>query len=492
MTQPAPAPGDRSSGHAAAPGLRRVLRVWDLVFFYVVAIVGMRWVAVAAAAGPSALVVWVLAAVALFIPLAFTVLELSSRYPQEGGIYVWTKQAFGDFTAFITGWTYWGTNLTYLPGLLYFTASTALYMFGARFAHLQDSPTYFIAVALGGLAVAAWLNVVGLQFGKWLSSVGAFATWIPMAVLIGMGLVAGWRYGSATPITAHSLVPSFGLKDMIFWATIAFGFAGLEAGSFMGEEIENPRRTVPRAVVIAGVMIPAIYILGTLAILLALPTGQITGLQGIMDAIVRAGERVGVTGLGPIVAFLIVLSTMGGVGVWLAAPARLPFVAGIDHYLPPAFGRLHPRFGTPYVALLLQAGVAAVCAILGQAGETPRKAYDILVSLGIISYFLPYLAMFGALIRLQREPAGPGVLRVPGGTPGAILCGGLGFVTSAVSIVLAAIPPAGEAHPVRYVVKVVGLSALLVATGVATYAVGSRKRARAAAGVGVGAGALDA
>ena len=79
------------------PSLRRVLRVKDLVFFYVTAVLGMRWVATAAAAGPSALVIWVVAALCLFVPLAFTVIELSSRYPDEGGIYVWTKRAFGDF-----------------------------------------------------------------------------------------------------------------------------------------------------------------------------------------------------------------------------------------------------------------------------------------------------------------------------------------------------------------------------------------------------------
>jgi amino acid transporter len=464
----------RSVGPPSTAGLRPALRASDLVLFYVTAVVGMRWVAVAAAAGPSALVVWVIGAAALFMPLAFTVLELSSRYPQEGGIYVWTKQAFGDFVAFLTGWTYWGSNLTYLPGLLYFTASSALFIFGDRFAHLQESGLYFIIVSLAGLALAAWLNIVGLQIGKWLTNVGAYATWVPMAVLVAMGLVAGWRFGSATPITAGSLLPSFGLKDMVFWATLAFGFGGLEAGSLMGDEIENPRRTVPRAILIAGLVIPAIYILGTLAVLLALPRDQVSGLAGFMDAIVRTGERIGVTGLAPIAAALIVISTLGGVGVWLSAPARLPFVAGIDHYLPAAFGRLHPRFGTPHVALVLQAGVAGACAVLGQAGETPRKAYEILVSLGIIAYFLPYLTMFAALIRLQREPAGPEVMRVPGGRNGAILCGAVGFATVAVSIVLAAIPPADEPHPGRYVVKVVGLSALLVAAGAVTYAIGSR------------------
>ncbi len=463
----------------ASTGLRRVLRLRDLVLFYVVAVVGMRWVAVAAAAGPSALVVWVIAAIALFIPLAFTVLELSSRYPQEGGIYVWTKQAFGEFTGFVTGWTYWGANLTYLPGLLYFTASSALYIFGARFQYLQDSPAYFIAVALVGLSIATVLNIVGLQVGKWLNNSGALASWAAMMLLIGMGLLVAARFGSATPITPASLLPSTGFKDLIFWATIAFGFSGLEAGSFMGEEIENPRRTIPQAVAISGVIIAALYILGTLAILVALPRSEVSGLAGIMDAITATGARIGLTGLAPVAAFLIVVSTLGGVSVWLAAPARLPFVAGIDNYLPRAFGKLHPRFGTPYVALLVQAGIALACAVLGQAGETPRKAYEILVSLGIVAFFLPYLTMFAAMIRLQREPAAPEVMRVPGGKPAAVFCGVLGFVTSLVAIVLAAIPPDGEPNPGRFVLKVVGLSVLLVVAGAGTYALGSAKKRRA-------------
>jgi amino acid transporter len=461
------------------PALRRVLRLKDLVLFYVVAVVGLRWVAVAAAAGPSALVVWLIAAVSFFVPLAFTVLELSSRHPDEGGIYAWTKRAFGEFTGFMTGWTYWGANLTYLPGLLYFTASSALYIFGARFAHLQDSPTYFIAVSLAGLALATGLNIVGLQVGKWLNNIGAIASWLALTILIVMGLAVGLTYGPATPITPASLLPSTGLKDLIFWATIAFGLSGLEAGSFMGEEIEDPRRTVPRAVAIAGVVIAALYILGTLAVLVAVPRGEVTGLTGIMDAITATGARLGLTGLAPVAAVLIVVSTLGGVSAWLAAPARLPFVAGIDNYLPRAFARVHPRYNTPYVALLLQAGVALACAVLGQAGETPKKAYEILVSLGIIAFFLPYLTMFAAMIRLQREPAGPDVMRVPGGRPVAILCGVTGFLTSLISIVLAAIPPEGESHPDRYVVKVVGLSVLLVAAGAGTYALGNARKARA-------------
>src|SRR5439155_13377045 len=89
--------------------LRRSLGFRDLFLFYIATTFSLRWIATAAAAGPSALVIWIIAALGLFVPLVFTVLELSSRYPEEGGIYVWSKRAFGQCAAFITGWTYWGS-----------------------------------------------------------------------------------------------------------------------------------------------------------------------------------------------------------------------------------------------------------------------------------------------------------------------------------------------------------------------------------------------
>jgi glutamate:GABA antiporter len=468
---------------AGITGLRRTVGFRDLVLFYVVALVGMRWVPIAAAAGPSALTGWVIGVVAFFIPLAFTVMELSSRYPQEGGIYVWTKRAFGDFGGFVTGWTYWGSNLTYLPGMLYFAASSGLFIFGTRFAGLQDNGLYFIVVSLAGLALAAWLNIIGLEFGKWLNNIGGISTWIVLMLLIVLGLLVGWRDGSATPITVHSLIPTLDLKNLIFWSVLAFALAGLESSSFMGDEIRAPRRNIPRAIYVSGALVAAFYILSTLSTLVALPRGQISGLSGFMDAMSSITARLGLSRIDPLVALLILINMLGGVSLWLAAIARLPFVAGIDNYLPRAFGRLHPRYGTPHVALWLQVIATAACVVIGQAGSTPKAAYQMLVSLGIISYFLPYLVMFAALIRLQREPVGAGVIRIPGGKPAAVVAGVLGFTTTLISCVLAAIPSADEPRPAWYVIKVVGLSGLLVASGMVTYAFRKPDRARATSAV---------
>src|SRR5207302_4073111 len=170
----------------------------------------------------------------------------------------------------------------------------------------------------------------------------------------------------------------------------------------------------------------------------------------------------GLEGVAPWVALLVTLSSVGAVSAYFAASARLPFVAGIDKFLPAAFGRVHPRWNTPYVAMAVQAVLAAIFIFLGQAGTSVKGAYDFLVGMGVVSYFLPFLYMFCAVIRLQREPVGPGVMRIPGGKPVAIFMALLGLLTTALSSILACIPPADEPNKVFAIVKLLGSSACLV------------------------------
>jgi amino acid transporter len=457
------------------PQLRRSLGFRDLVLFYVVTTWSLRWIATAAAVGPSALVLWVLAAAFLFVPLVFTVLELSSRYPEEGGLYVWSKRAFGPFAGFLTGWMYWVTNLPYFPGLLYFAAANALFAAGPSAQSLSTSQPYFIIVSVIGLSIAVTLNVVGLNVGKWLHNAGAIGGWIPFGFLVAFGLYSWSRHGSATAITPHTLLPGTGLKDLVFLSTIAFAFGGVESGSTMGEEIVDAKRTVPRAVITAGVLIATLYVIGTWCLLLALPTDQLSGLQGVMQAIQAMATRAGLPWIVPVSAVLITLNALGGIGAWFAATARLPFVAGLDNYLPPAFGRLHPRWNTPYVALLVQAAFALVFVFVGQAGTSVRGAYDALVSMSVISYFIPFLFMFGAMARLQREPAAADVFRVPGGAPVARLLAVVGFVVTLAAVVLACVPAADDPNKTVAVIKIVGASVVLVAAGALVYFMGKRR-----------------
>jgi amino acid transporter len=198
-----------------------------------------------------------------------------------------------------------------------------------------------------------------------------------------------------------------------------------------------------------------------------------------MQSIATASERVGLGWVTVLAGALLVAGGLGQAGAWFAASGRLPFVAGIDRFLPAVFGRIHPRYHSPYVSLGLQAAIAAVFIFLGQAGTTVKGAYGVLVSMSIISYFIPYLFMFAAMIRLQWEPAGPGVMRVPGGTPVAITLAALGFCTTAGSIGLAMVPAEDEPDKLLAVTKVVGLTLLLVLVGAGVYLAGRRRAHRA-------------
>ena len=252
------------------------------------------------------------------------------------------------------------------------------------------------------MTIVTILNVVGLDVGKWLHNAGAVAMWLPVVIIIGMGAIAWHRFGSATSFNATSLIPSTRFKGMIFWSSLTFAFGGCETASFMGEEIKNTRRTLPWALFTAGLVVTFCYVAGTVGVLLALPRDQVSNLQGLMQAIARTAGRIGFFWIIPVTAGFIALSNLGAASAFLAAVARLPFVAGIDRFLPPVFGKLHPRWRTPYVALVLQAVCGAVFVFLGQAGTSVKGAYDVLVSMGIITYFLPYLFLFGYVPLAER------------------------------------------------------------------------------------------
>jgi amino acid transporter len=452
--------------------LRRAMGFGDLLLFFIITGFAVRWVPLAAAAGPSALLFWVLACLTFYVPLIFCVIELSSRYPDEGGLYVWTKHAFGEFAGFLTGWTYWTSVLPYFAGLLYFTAGNALYIGGDRWSRFAGEPSYFIAFSLTALAVATALNVVGLGIGKWLHNLGAVSSWVPALVLIGMGSVAWIQFGSATQMDAASILPSISFKNVLFVSTLAFTLVGAESASLMGEEVRDARRNIPRALLIAGPVIAGTYMVATLSLLLALPSEEVGHLEGIMQAVVQVEKRIGISGIAPVMAGLITIGGVGMCGAWLATTARLPFVAGLDHYLPAAFARLHPRWGTPVFALVTQAVLAALVALLGQAGETVQGAYSVLVRMALIPTYVPFLFLFAAVIRLEREPVGQRVVRVPGGRVGALLLAGLGLGATAISTILAVVPPAEEENKGWAVMKVVGLALCLIVIGSAVYACG--------------------
>lgn len=459
------------------PALRKVLGFRDLTLFYVVTALGVRWISTAAATGESAIVVWLLACCGFFIPLAASVLELSSRFPQEGGLYVWTRETYGNFWGFMSAWIYWMSTLPYFPAVLYFAAGSLLFVKGGT-GYRAASPGYYLVFTVGMIVLIAALNVVGANTGKWVSNLGAVATALAIFILIVLAMVSYARFGSATHFTLAGLRPRTGIRNLVFWSTIFFAFAGCEAGSFMGSEIRNPRRTIPRALAVSGGVITLGYIAGTVALLVAFPAGEISGLKGFMEAVSRLGANTGLGFLVAPVALLVVVASLGGIGAFLASTARLPFVAGMDHYLPSVFGQVHPRFQTPHVALKVYAMAAILFGLLGQAGTSVEGAYDLLVAMGIVTTFLPYLFLFGAMIRVQSQPLPAGAFRLPGGSRTAKLLASVGLFSTSATILLALFPSADQTRPFVAVAKILGMTALLLLAGVLLYRRGERVRRR--------------
>src|SRR6201987_3744143 len=316
------------------PALKRGIRFRDLALFYVISGLSVRWTATAAAAGPSILVIWIAALICFFIPLAASVMELSSRHPDEGGIYIWTREAFGDFSGFIAAWTYWMSNLPYFPGVLYFGAASILFAFGTRAQSLSGNSLYYVSFAVTWLAIITLLNIRGVSAGKWLNNVCALGSLIPLAILILLSVVSYTRFGPFMRYPAASFVPHLTFGNAVFWSGVFFAFGGVEAGSAMGGEIENPRRVIPWAILVGGSILAICYISGTAALLVALPCSAVRGPDGFVNGIRALSAQLGIGWLLAPVALFIGLNSVGGAAAYLSSTSRLPFVAGIDHYLP--------------------------------------------------------------------------------------------------------------------------------------------------------------
>ncbi len=458
--------------------LKRGIRFRDLALFYVVVALNVRWTSTAAAAGPSILVIWLAALTCFFVPLAASVMELSSRHPEEGGIYVWTREAFGDMTGFLAAWMYWMSNLPFFASVLYFGAASVLFAFGPRAAGLNSNPLYFMGFAAFWLALIVLLNIRGVDSGKWLNNICSVGSLVPLGVLMMMAAVSWMRFGSATHFTVANMTPHWTLDNAVFWSSVFFAFGGVEAASAMGDEIQNPRKTVPWAILVGGSAVAIGYIGGTAALLVALPSSAVSGLEGFVNGVQTLSARLGLGWMLAPMALLVAVNTVGSTAANLSSTSRLPFVAGIDHYLPPIFGSVHRRYRTPWVAIAVYGLASVLVAVVGQTGTTVRGAYDVLVSMAVVSYFIPYLLLFASMIRLQSEPAGPNVRRVPGGKPVAILLGTVGLASTATTIVLSLFPGADQPDKVLAVVKVVGASVLLMGLGIGVF-VAERRRARA-------------
>jgi len=275
------------------------------------------------------------------------------------------------------------------------------------------------------------------------------------------------------------------LTTMSLWSSMCFAFSGFEIASLVGQEVKNPRRTIPVGIVLSGVVVTAIYILSSASVLVAVPATELVERSGIADAVDLVTGKLGLAGMGAVTGLLLAIGTVGGTNSWVAGSARVPFAAGVDAVLPSAFARLHDRYRTPHVALIVQAAaatllfLASVFVSLGGGRTSVQESYDIMVNLTILVYFVPYLYLFAAWIRLRRREAGissdGSVMNIPGGMTAVVLIAACGFLATLIAIALVFVPPPDTENVLNYEANLAGQSLLLFIIGFAFYAFARRR-----------------
>jgi amino acid transporter len=373
--------------------LRKELGLRDLVLFNLAAIISTRWISVAAHVGPGTIVLWLLAAILFLIPCAFVVANLSRRFPEHGGLYIWTREAFGEWHGFACGWFYYLNNLFWIPGVLISLVGMITLSFSTKLGNLAENPYFVLPCCLVLLTGVIVVNYVGLRVAKWVDNFGGIGAYFVAAIIVIAAAFAVITRGSATRFEFFERID---ISKLNFWSQMAMGMTGLELSPIMAGEIRNAKQAIYRATWISAAFVVLFYISATSAILIFLKPNDVSPVIGLAQAGQQAAHLLGWHWVPLALAVSILLSAGGQLGTYVGACARLPFVLGMGNMLPPAFAKLHPKFGTPYISILLLGIGAAVLLVISQLGETFRGAYQVTVDLTVVSLFVPFLYLFAA------------------------------------------------------------------------------------------------
>jgi amino acid transporter len=417
------------------PGLKRVLGRGDLILLFIVAVANLNMVPPISASGPITLWLWGAAMIFFFWPQGAAVTELSQKWPGEGGIYLWAKRSFGEQHGFFAGWCYWLSNVFYLPTVVLSCVGVGVYVFGPRIQKLADNPWFTSSMAIGLLLFLLALNIRGLSLGKWINNLGGVGTIGGAAVVCLLAALTLHHHGSA--MHRSDLHVNFAdWRLLAAFGTICYSLVGLDLASIMGDEIREPKRNLPIAIFWGGLAAGLIYLGTTTAMLIALPHGDIGILSGILQAINVMASRNSLLFIVAPLAFLECLAILGTASAWFSGAARLPFVAGIDRYLPPVIGKIHPRYQTPYVSLIVYAVLSALLTLMSFLGVSVGEAYLTLLDLAVILQLLPSCYLFGALLKHTLD----GQHRLNASKPYLLANGLGGMLATSIGLIVAFIP----------------------------------------------------
>ncbi|HEV2575869.1 MAG TPA: APC family permease [Acidobacteriaceae bacterium] len=433
--------------------LRRQLRLRDLVLAQVLTVVGSSWVGLAAGLGRAQTLVWLLALVSFYLPMAVAVFYLNRSMPLEGGLYVWARRAFGDALGFMTAWNIWLYALSSIATILFQIPSEMSYMIGPSAASLPESHTFVYSLLGVIVALLAWTAVRGLSLGKWIHNVSGASMILAFALLI---FAPFWALLHGHPV--HFAPFTFALphsdkESLALIGQILFASSGLEYIAILAGETHSPARDIGRSVVIATPIVFAMFMLGTGSVLAfhnANPSVAINFVAPIPQTLrlAFAGSNAA-TLLARFSILLLQIRILGASSYLFTGVTRLPMTAGWDHLAPRWFTRLHPRFQTPANSIYFTTAIVAAMLVFGSLGVRAAEAFDVLNNASTDFYVLAYIAMFAIGF------FGPHNLRrqLPGW---AIAWCGLGALTSILIFILNAYPFVQVASGLGFATKILG------------------------------------
>jgi glutamate:GABA antiporter len=408
---------------------KRVMGFVDVTLFIISAILVVDQLTASASIGVSSVGWWVITVILFFVPSAVIVAELGTTYPYQGGIYDWVNRAFGRRWAARTTYWYWVNVALWMPSVYLLFTGVLTGLVWTNASVFQQS---LVAIALSWITVLVGMQT--LRIGKSVTNGGAVVK-AAIILIIGIGgAILAARHGSANSFTLHGMLPDFGVAKL-YLPVLVYQLLGFELVSSLSGEIKNPRRDISRAILFSGVLISALYVLGTVGILLVLPLktiGLTAGLVQTFQAIFGAHSA-----LPWILGLAVMAAYFGNMVTWTLGANKSAVEAAEAGELPKLFGSETKR-GTPKWAYLLTGIVSTVVLLIaGLFIKNQNNLYFALFAASSVIFLLPYLLMFPATIRLRRiDPDRERPFKVPGGAIGLWACVALATVACAASLVL--------------------------------------------------------
>ena len=432
---------------------KKALGLFIISMIGVAAVLSIRNVPSMAELGATSIFYWVLAAVTVLIPISLISGELATGWPKNGGLYVWVREGLGARLGFTTSWIYWLANVVWLPTVLSFTAATIAYIF---LPSLAKNSIYMLAVILMVLWGGTLVNFMRIKISGWVSTIGVIlGTIIPGVILIIMGL--RW-IAMGNPLQIHfstqSMLPNLGnLGNIEFAAAALLSYVGIELSGIYADHVRNLRRTYPRSILIAVIIILFVYIISTLAVAFVVPQKKLSLVAGLMEAFEDFFRPYHMMWIVPTLAALTAIGAIALINTWLLGPAKAFGITARDGVLPPILQH-HNKNHAPVSILILQGVVGSVLAILFVSFHSINEAYWILTASTIQLYAVVYMLMFAGALRLRyTQPDVPRPYKIPGGKAGMWLVTVVGFGGSLFALIMGFFPPSnlGVTTPLIYV-----------------------------------------